>query len=357
VTRRLSLLLAAVGALVWLTGAPASAHASLLSSDPAEGSVVATVPDTVVLTFNEPVRVHEVKAYDATGADWPVEATASDHAVTVTPTADPGQGTVVIAWSVVSEDGHIVSGALTFAIGSGSAEAVPASSTTVTIARAVATGVAGLGLLISVGLALLGRRTTLADWSWLVGLGGALVAAPLHELAESGGGLSGLGDWLVWLNGVARWPSALLLAAYGAAALLRTVGRRAAYALLAPVVALLVATVMTWPAPAAGPASAAADHGDAGLVSVTATPGAERAVALEVTLTDPNGAPLTPYAVPTLSLTDGDVSLGDVALTETGPGTYRGEVTVPTPGEWEASVSVRTSEFDNPVAEVSLELG
>jgi copper transport protein len=36
----------------------------------------------------------------------------------------------------------------------------------------------------------------------------------------------------------------------------------------------------------------------------------------------------------------------------TGPGAYPAEVTIPTDGDWLALVSVRTSEFDNPVAEV-----
>ena len=56
-------------ALVVLGAAPASAHAELIDTDPAEGSVVETAPATVTLTFNEPVRLtsQEIAVYDASG--------------------------------------------------------------------------------------------------------------------------------------------------------------------------------------------------------------------------------------------------------------------------------------------------
>jgi copper transport protein len=37
-----------------------------------------------------------------------------------------------------------------------------------------------------------------------------------------------------------------------------------------------------------------------------------------------------------------------------GAGTYRGEVVVPRPGEWEVQVSIRLSRFENPVTTVTL---
>ena len=80
-------LCAAAVALVWLTGAPAAAHASLLSTDPADGSVAATTPQQVVFTFNEPVRLDDgaVHAFKPDGSDWKVTAEATDNRVVVTP--------------------------------------------------------------------------------------------------------------------------------------------------------------------------------------------------------------------------------------------------------------------------------
>ena len=69
-------------------------------------------------------------------------------------------------------------------------------------------------------------------------------------------------------------------------------------------------------------------------------------------LTDTQGQPLTPFAPPTLTCSNDELSLGDATLTDTGAGAYRAELTIPTDGDWTAQVSVRTSEFDNPVASV-----
>jgi copper transport protein len=49
--------------------------------------------------------------------------------------------------------------------------------------------------------------------------------------------------------------------------------------------------------------------------------------------------------------------LGDVALTATDLGTYRGTVLVPLAGTWRFQVSVRVDEFTNPVGTVELGVG
>ena len=41
-----------------------------------------------------------------------------------------------------------------------------------------------------------------------------------------------------------------------------------------------------------------------------------------------------------------------MALTNVGPGTYTADVVIPSPGTWRLQVSLRTSEFDNPVTTV-----
>jgi copper transport protein len=45
-----------------------------------------------------------------------------------------------------------------------------------------------------------------------------------------------------------------------------------------------------------------------------------------------------------------------VELRNLGPGLYSGDLVLPTSGTWEAQVSLRTTEFDNPVKTVVLEV-
>ena len=120
-----ALTVAAAGALVLVTGAPAAAHASLLSTSPDDGSVVRAAPDQIVLTFNEPIRTEpdSVRAFTADGSDWKVDFQGEDNRLVVTPDEDPGTGTVVVAWKVISADGHEVGGSLSFSIGAPTAGA------------------------------------------------------------------------------------------------------------------------------------------------------------------------------------------------------------------------------------------
>lgn len=71
-----------------------------------------------------------------------------------------------------------------------------------------------------------------------------------------------------------------------------------------------------------------------------------------IEMTDDQGDPVEGFEAPRLSLSTEEVDLGGVALTSTGPGTYAGDVVLPTTGTWEVQVSLRTTEFDNPVKSV-----
>lgn len=77
---------------------------------------------------------------------------------------------------------------------------------------------------------------------------------------------------------------------------------------------------------------------------------------LTIAMTDEAGASMEGYEAPVLSLTSGEVELGAVQLSSLGPGLYAGEVVVPTGGEWEVQVSLRTTEFDNPVRTVTFQV-
>lgn len=161
-------------AFVLLGAAPAAAHAELVGSDPAEGAVVDTAPSAVTLTFNEPVRLtpQEIAVYDADGDPVGSTAGASGTAVTVglTDAEDLADGTYVVSWNVLSDDGHPVSGALTFSVGAPSASvatppAPATSSATVTVVRDVLTVVALVGLLLAAGLALFVALVVPRSWS------------------------------------------------------------------------------------------------------------------------------------------------------------------------------------------------
>src|SRR5215213_7199891 len=96
----------------------ASAHAVLMSMEPADGSVVSLAPKTVQLNFNQPVTPAAIKLIDADGTtrDSPSVHAIDKTIVVMLPEGLP-PGTQIISYRVVSEDGHPVAGSLTFSIG------------------------------------------------------------------------------------------------------------------------------------------------------------------------------------------------------------------------------------------------
>ncbi|NEB20489.1 copper resistance protein CopC [Streptomyces coelicoflavus] len=126
------MLLGPVLVLLLLGGAgPASAHAALASTDPADGTVLRRAPAHVTLTFSESVglrddsfrvldpgghRVHTGEAGRAGGR--------ADTARVALP-GELGEGTYTVAWRVVSADSHPVSGAFTFSVGKPSQATAP----------------------------------------------------------------------------------------------------------------------------------------------------------------------------------------------------------------------------------------
>jgi len=124
-------LLAPVLALLLLTGfvRDASAHASLTSAEPRDGAVVVLAPKKVELHFNESVTAGAVNLIDATGklrSDAVVDA--RDEAVDIMLPADLPNGTQIVSYRVISEDGHPVSGSVTFSIGAPTANKAPANA-------------------------------------------------------------------------------------------------------------------------------------------------------------------------------------------------------------------------------------
>ena len=183
-------------ALVLLGAAPASAHAELLETDPAEGAVVETAPESVTLTFNEPVRLtsQEIAVYDAEGEEVASSAAANGPEVTVglSDAATMDHGTYVLSWNVLSGDGHPIAGALTFSVGAPSATvAAPpepeSSSAVVTVLRDVVSVITYLGLLIAAGLALFVVLVLPRSWA------GAEVRGRIRRLLTYAAGAGAVG--------------------------------------------------------------------------------------------------------------------------------------------------------------------
>jgi copper transport protein len=93
--------------------------------------------------------------------------------------------------------------------------------------------------------------------------------------------------------------------------------------------------------------------GDDLRVLATLSPGTRGTNTVTVQLQDLTGEPFEPSRPPTVRVASATVDLGDVAVTPTDAGTFRAEVVIPTDGTYRVQVSLRLSEFENPVASLS----
>jgi copper transport protein len=148
-------LIAGLATLLWVVcfATGVSAHASLVSAAPADGSVLAVAPQTVQLRFNEPVTPAVISLIDAAGKTRDdVTVHAVDQTITLTLPADLPRGTQVVSYRIISADGHPVAGSLVFSIGevTGAAPAPTADSTVAILIWLTRVGVY-LGLFVGVG--------------------------------------------------------------------------------------------------------------------------------------------------------------------------------------------------------------
>jgi copper transport protein len=177
-------------ALLLGTAVPASAHAALIRTDPADGSVVQTAPQRVVLTFSEGVLLSNdsLRVLDPHGTNvatgTPGHAAGADSGSTATIALRPGlgKGTYTVAWRAVSQDSHPVAGAFTFSVGA-------ASRTTVDLSGVAAAGGGAAAALYGIG-----RYLAYAGFALLVG-GSVFLAVcwprgallrPMQRLASAG---------------------------------------------------------------------------------------------------------------------------------------------------------------------------
>jgi copper transport protein len=185
------------------------AHATLLSSEPADGSVLSQPPKMVQLNFNESITPAAVGLIDADGRTREIAARAVGQSVLVVMPENLPQGTQIVSYRVVSQDGHPVAGSMVFSIGAVTGAAPPAKATPLTTLIWLARIGVYLGLFVGVGGAFF------AAW---IGQGpsgstvsrGALAIGLVSALASLG--LQGLDLLNLPLDGIvttAPWQSAL----------------------------------------------------------------------------------------------------------------------------------------------------
>ena len=121
--KRFSLAFALAVAAVLRLYAVASAHVTLVSSDPAANSRLTASPTQLRLVFSEAVEppVAHVSIVRPDGTVDSVAVANDPHNVysLVGPLKDLGPGTFRVVWHVLSEDGHPVGGNFLYTVGSG----------------------------------------------------------------------------------------------------------------------------------------------------------------------------------------------------------------------------------------------
>jgi copper transport protein len=158
VVQRAACLVVLVAASALLAPATAFAHANLVRTDPADRSVLERAPARVLVVLDDDVRVAPGNEAIRNGDGSILAGKPTTHGKTlVLPLRKAlGKGDYSVRWSVVSDDGHIVQGALAFAIGLGRAPPVSALRPTneVSVGTLISRWLFFAGLLVASGLAL-----------------------------------------------------------------------------------------------------------------------------------------------------------------------------------------------------------
>jgi copper transport protein len=236
------LLVAAVFGLVLLAAPPAWAHATVVGSDPVDGSRLKAAPVSVTITFDQAVTLNAegyLRVVDQAGrrvdSGQPSHPNGVGSKVAVAVKSGLGDGTYTASFRIVSADGHPVAGAIRFVVGSGSLVAGAAPSSTVDGTTSVVFDVvrwlafAGLGLLGGAWLLLTvwpegrdDRRARALAWGgWATTTVAALAEVVVQGPYVSGEGLGQFRSWplldatLHTTYGTAHAVRLLLLGALG----------------------------------------------------------------------------------------------------------------------------------------------
>jgi len=253
----------------------ASAHAQLVSSNPAPGAILNSLPDAVDLFFSEAVTPAG-RGISVYGPDGKLASSGSARAQgnrLSVPLHEAGEGTYAVIWTVVATDTHPSRGELTFSVGHASPVSAPGF------------GGGNIGLASPLGLVLQGLGRWLHFAGFALGFGAATYALfvardarPLR-LAAGGAALLLVAEPISLLAQTASFDPAQTFDAEALISALaspfgRVLGLRLAAALLlwAVLGALRQAPWLRWAIPSLGVALSVADATAAHAVLVLPVP-------------------------------------------------------------------------------------
>ena len=210
------MLLAALFGVLFAVAGPAAAHASVVSSDPVDGSRLKAAPAQVTITFDEPVSLGDIGYLHVTDQNGSkVDAGPAFHpSGNGAQVADKlksglGDGTYTASFRIISADSHPVAGTVRFIVGNGVLSSAPAAgasvdhSTTAVLDVARWLSFAGIALVGGCWLLLTvwpaGRADPRAQQLAYAGIGAASLGAVAETLLQgpytAGTGLSQVTRW------------------------------------------------------------------------------------------------------------------------------------------------------------------
>jgi copper transport protein len=206
-------ILAGLLGMALLTAPSASAHATVVASDPVDGSRLKTVPTSVSITFDEGITLNSegyLRVVDQGGrrVDSGQPSHPTGPKIMVAVKSGLGDGTYTASFRIISADGHPVAGAIRFVVGNGELAAGAATPSTVDGTTSVVFDI--VRWVAFAGLALLGggwllltvwpegrddRRARRLLWGgWLATTVGALAEVVVQGPYASGTGLGDLAN-------------------------------------------------------------------------------------------------------------------------------------------------------------------
>ncbi|HEX6755317.1 MAG TPA: FixH family protein [Mycobacteriales bacterium] len=192
--------------------APASAHATVVGTDPSDASRLPAAPTAVTVTFSESVGLGTgyLKVVDGNGdtvsTGAPTHPGGDGTKVSVALRPGLGDGSYVASYRIVSTDSHPIGGAFSFVVGDGplvAASGVPVGGTTDQVVETtftIARWISFAGMVLFGGLAFVvlcwpagrtSRRARRLIWTgWAGAVAGAILGLLLEGPYAAGTGLS-----------------------------------------------------------------------------------------------------------------------------------------------------------------------